>query len=41
MVANENCIHGLEGQGPPAPQTTEQNMQRDGNHEGNRERFGK
>lgn len=20
MVADEDCVHGLEGQGPPAPQ---------------------
>lgn len=41
MVADEDCIRGLEGQGPSTSQIPEQNMQRDGNHEGKGERFGK
>lgn len=41
MVAEEDCIRGLESQGPSTSQIPEQNMQRDGNHEGKGERFGK
>ena len=41
MVANEDPICGLEGRGPSTSQIPEQNMQRDGNHEGKGEGFEK